>query len=77
LLVELETVCAHAAARAGSEWVVTGNIVAARFDHIAARPASGGLMNGYGSRTLTSTRMFVIANMTRRPDGEVARPRSN
>jgi conjugative relaxase-like TrwC/TraI family protein len=26
--------------RGGSEWVVTGNVVAARFDHVAARPAS-------------------------------------
>jgi len=33
--------------RGGSEWVITGNVVAARFDHIAARPASGA-DDGYG-----------------------------
>ena len=52
----------------GSEWVVTGNIVAARFDHIAARPASG-VEDGYGPDPHLHTHV-VIANMTRRPDGE-------
>ena len=33
--------------KGGSEWVLTGNIVAARFDHIAARPAKGA-DDGYG-----------------------------
>ena len=54
--------------RGGSEWVVTGNIVAARFDHIAARPASG-VKDGYGPDPHLHTHV-VIANMTRRPDGQ-------
>ena len=54
--------------RGGSEWVVTGNIVAARFDHIAARPASG-VEDGYGPDPHLHTHV-VIANMTRRPDGQ-------
>ena len=54
--------------RGGSEWVVTGNIVAARFDHIAARPASG-VQDGYGPDPHLHTHV-VIANITRRPDGE-------
>jgi conjugative relaxase-like TrwC/TraI family protein len=52
----------------GSEWVVTANIVAARFDHIAARPANG-TDDGYGPDPHLHTHV-VIANMTRRPDGE-------
>lgn len=52
----------------GSEWVVTSNIVAARFDHIAARPASG-VQDGYGPDPHLHTHV-VIANMTRRPDGQ-------
>jgi conjugative relaxase-like TrwC/TraI family protein len=54
--------------RGGSEWVVTGNIVAARFDHVAARPASG-VEDGYGPDPHLHTHV-VIANMTRRSDGE-------
>jgi conjugative relaxase-like TrwC/TraI family protein len=54
--------------RGGSEWVVTGNVVAARFDHIAARPASG-VDDGYGPDPHLHTHV-VIANVTRRPDGE-------
>jgi conjugative relaxase-like TrwC/TraI family protein len=54
--------------RGGSEWVATGNIVAARFDHIAARPASG-VQDGYGPDPHLHTHV-VIANMTRRPDGQ-------
>jgi len=54
--------------RGGSEWVVTGNVVAARFDHIAARPASSA-EDGYGPDPHLHTHV-VIANMTRRPDGE-------
>src|SRR5216684_4893717 len=52
----------------GSEWVVTGNVVAARFDHIAARPASS-VEDGHGPDPHLHTHV-VIANMTRRPDGE-------
>jgi conjugative relaxase-like TrwC/TraI family protein len=54
--------------RGGSEWVVTENIVAARFDHIAARPAKGA-DDGYGPDPHFHTHV-VIANMTRRPDGQ-------
>jgi conjugative relaxase-like TrwC/TraI family protein len=54
--------------RGGSEWVVTENIVAARFDHIAARPAKGA-DDGYGPDPHLHTHV-VIANMTRRPDGQ-------
>ena len=54
--------------RGGSEWVVTSNIVAARFDHIAARPASG-VQDDYGPDPHLHTHV-VIANMTRRPDGQ-------
>ncbi|MGA7762849.1 MAG: MobF family relaxase [Candidatus Binataceae bacterium] len=66
-LVELERY-ALSRRRGGSEWVVTGNIVAARFDHIAARPAST-VQDGYGPDPHLHTHV-VIANMTRRPDGE-------
>jgi conjugative relaxase-like TrwC/TraI family protein len=51
----------------GHEWVITGNIVAARFDHIAARP-SRGAEDGYGPDPHLHTHV-VIANMTIRPDG--------
>jgi len=54
--------------RGGSEWVVTENIVAARFDHIAARPAKGA-DDGYGPDPHLHTHV-VVANMTRRPDGQ-------
>jgi conjugative relaxase-like TrwC/TraI family protein len=53
--------------KGGSEWVLTQNIVAARFDHIAARPAKGA-DDGYGPDPHLHTHV-VIANMTRRPDG--------
>ncbi|MGC1781758.1 MAG: MobF family relaxase, partial [Acidobacteriaceae bacterium] len=66
-LVELEQY-ALSRRRGGSEWVVTGNVVAARFDHIAARPASG-VKDGYGPDPHLHTHV-VIANMTRRPDGQ-------
>src|SRR6266851_993329 len=66
-LVELEQY-ALSRRRGGSEWVVTGNVVAARFDHIAARPASS-VQDGYGPDPHLHTHV-VIANMTRRPDGE-------
>jgi len=51
----------------GHEWVITGNVVAARFDHIAARPSQGA-DDGYGPDPHLHTHV-VIANMTRRPDG--------
>ena len=56
--------------KGGSEWVLTRNIVAARFDHIAARPAKGAnaSADGYGPDPHLHTHV-VIANMTRRPDG--------
>jgi conjugative relaxase-like TrwC/TraI family protein len=54
--------------RGGSEWVITGNVVAARFDHVAARPASS-VDDGYGPDPHLHTHV-VIANMTRRPDGQ-------
>ena len=66
-LVELEQY-ALSRRRGGREWVVTGNIVAARFDHIAARPASG-VKDGYGPDPHLHTHV-VIGNMTRRPDGQ-------
>src|SRR5512146_41249 len=54
--------------KGGSEWVVTENIVAARFDHVAARPARSAA-DGYGPDPHIHTHV-VIANMTRRPDGQ-------
>lgn len=58
--------------KGGSEWMLTRNIVAARFDHIAARPAKGAHAkstdDGYGPDPHLHTHV-VIANMTRRPDG--------
>ena len=47
--------------------MITGNIVAARFDHIAARPSKGA-DDGYGPDPHLHTHV-VIANMTIRPDG--------
>jgi conjugative relaxase-like TrwC/TraI family protein len=54
--------------RGGSEWVVTENIVAARFDHIAARPSQSSTDDGYGPDPHLHTHV-VIANMTQRPEG--------
>jgi conjugative relaxase-like TrwC/TraI family protein len=51
----------------GHEWVITGDVVAARFDHIAARPSKGA-DDGYGPDPHLHTHV-VIANMTQRPDG--------
>jgi conjugative relaxase-like TrwC/TraI family protein len=51
----------------GREWVSTNNIVAARFDHIAARPSQG-IDDGYGPDPHLHTHV-VVANMTLRPDG--------
>ncbi len=53
----------------GQEWVVSANIVAARFDHIAARPSEAGSHDGYGPDPHLHTHV-VIANMTLRPDGQ-------
>ena len=52
----------------GQEWVITGNMVAARFDHIAARPSQGA-DDGYGPEPHLHTHV-VVANMTRRPDSQ-------
>ena len=41
--------------RGGSEWVVTENIVAARFDHIAARPAKAPMTATVPTRISTPT----------------------
>ncbi len=66
-LSELEEF-AQARQRRGQEWVTTANIVAARFDHIAARPSETGAKDGYGPDPHLHTHV-VIANMTLRPDG--------
>ncbi len=65
-LVELEQY-ALSRRNGGSEWVSTSNIVAARFDHIAARPSQG-IDDGYGPDPHLHTHV-VVANMTLRPDG--------
>ncbi len=65
-LVELQEY-ALSRGRGGSEWVVAGNVVAASFDHIAARPVTG-VEDGYGRPP--PPHPLVIANMTRRPDGQ-------
>jgi conjugative relaxase-like TrwC/TraI family protein len=51
----------------GSEWVSTNNVIAARFDHVAARPTQG-VEDGYGPDPHLHTHV-VIGNMTLRPDG--------
>src|SRR5216683_4146013 len=66
-LAELE-VYAQARQRRGQEWVTTGNMVAARFDHLAARPSVSGAEKGYAPDPQLHTHV-VIANMTQRPDG--------
>ncbi len=53
--------------RGGSEWVVTGNLVTARFEHIAARPAEGA-PDGQGPDPHLHTHV-VFLNTTRRDDG--------
>jgi conjugative relaxase-like TrwC/TraI family protein len=55
---------AQARQRRGQEWVTTANIVAARFDHIAARPSAHSARPDPHLHT-----HVVIANMTIRPDG--------
>jgi conjugative relaxase-like TrwC/TraI family protein len=54
--------------KGGKEWVISANMVAARFDHIAARLAMGA-DDGYGPDPHFHTHV-VIANMTQRPDGQ-------
>jgi conjugative relaxase-like TrwC/TraI family protein len=66
-LEELERF-AQARIRRGQEWVTTGNVVAARFDHIAARPTDAANNDGYGPDPHLHTHV-VVMNMTRRPDG--------
>jgi conjugative relaxase-like TrwC/TraI family protein len=66
-LEELERF-AQARMRRGQEWVTTGNVVAARFDHIAARPTDSANNDGYGPDPHLHTHV-VVMNMTRRPDG--------
>jgi conjugative relaxase-like TrwC/TraI family protein len=66
-LEELECF-AQARIRRGQEWVTTGNVVAARFDHIAARPTDAANNDGYGPDPHLHTHV-VVMNMTRRPDG--------
>jgi conjugative relaxase-like TrwC/TraI family protein len=51
--------------RHGLEWVVSGNIVAAIFNHLAARPADEVRLPDPQLHT-----HVVMLNMTRRPDGE-------
>jgi conjugative relaxase-like TrwC/TraI family protein len=65
-LSELEAF-AQARRHRGQEWVTSANIVAARFDHIAARPSETGTQDGYGPDPHLHTHV-VIANMTLRPD---------
>jgi conjugative relaxase-like TrwC/TraI family protein len=66
-LQELERF-AQARMHRGQEWVTTGNVVAARFDHIAARPTEDATNDGYGPDPHLHTHV-VVMNMTRRPDG--------
>jgi conjugative relaxase-like TrwC/TraI family protein len=67
-LIELEKF-AQARIHRGQEWVTTANVVAARFDHIAARPSENAASDGYGPDPHLHTHV-VVMNMTRRPDGE-------
>ena len=48
--------------------MTTANVVAARFDHIAARPSENAANDGYGPDPHLHTHV-VVMNMTRRPDG--------
>jgi conjugative relaxase-like TrwC/TraI family protein len=66
-LTELEKF-AQARIHRGQEWVTTANVVAARFDHIAARPSENATNDGYGPDPHLHTHV-VVMNMTRRPDG--------
>jgi conjugative relaxase-like TrwC/TraI family protein len=53
----------------GQERVNTENMVAARFDHVAARPSHAGQEHGYGPDPHLHTHV-VIANLTQRADGQ-------
>jgi conjugative relaxase-like TrwC/TraI family protein len=66
-LIELEKF-AQARIHRGQEWVTTANVVAARFDHIAARPSENAASDGYGPDPHLHSHV-VVMNMTRRPDG--------
>jgi conjugative relaxase-like TrwC/TraI family protein len=66
-LTELEKF-AQARIHRGQEWVTTANVVAARFDHIAARPSENAANDSYGPDPHLHTHV-VVMNMTRRPDG--------
>jgi conjugative relaxase-like TrwC/TraI family protein len=48
----------------GQEWVVSANLVGARFTHLAARPADNGIVDPQLHTHL------VMINMTERPDGQ-------
>lgn len=50
----------------GSEYVITGNVVAAAFHHLAARPAEN---SEFGPDPQLHTHV-VLLNVTKRPDGE-------
>jgi hypothetical protein len=64
-LAEVEA-CALARQHGGQEYVVTGNVVAAAFNHLAARPAEN---SEFGPDPQLHTHV-VMLNMTKRPDGE-------
>jgi conjugative relaxase-like TrwC/TraI family protein len=66
-LVEVEKY-ALSRQRAGQESVVTGNVVAARFEHIAARPSENA-PDGQAPDPQLHTHV-VFLNLTRRPDGQ-------
>lgn len=66
-LVEIEKY-ALSRQRAGQESVVTGNVVAARFDHIAARPSENAPESQAPDPQLHTHVVFL--NLTRRPDGQ-------
>lgn len=66
-LIEVEK-CALSRQRAGQESVVTANVVAARFDHIAARPSENA-PEGQAPDPQLHTHV-VFLNLTRRPDAQ-------
>ena len=55
--------------KGGQERVVSGNVVGAAFNHLAARPAG---KSDHGPDPQLHTHV-VLLNVTRRPDGELAR----
>ena len=52
----------------GTRRVTTGNMVAAHFEHLAARPSRTGQRHGVGTDPHMHPHV-VIANLTRRDDG--------